>query len=113
MKISVKSKLSEKGKHFTLTEKAETIVDKNLFYIFVRMNEFKRLPDYWVVPSKRVAEITKLEHLNWLRMPSRGGREHKENPMRSFSIIQKSNFPNDWEEEVKKYKSNIKILEDF
>ena len=51
--------------------------------MFVNLNH-DQSPDFHVVPSKVVATWVKKGHARWLATPGRGGRRHKDNPMRTF-----------------------------
>jgi hypothetical protein len=41
-------------------------------------------PDYYIVPSKVVAEYVKKGHAKWLGIPGKKGPPHKDNPVRKF-----------------------------
>ena len=56
----------------------------NLFYVFVNLNNGQKHPDFFIVPSKIVAEYIKKSHKNWLGTPGKGGKKHKDTPMRKF-----------------------------
>ncbi len=49
-----------------LQEKAENYQSKTLFYIFVLLKEGKERPDFYIVPSKIVAEHTKKNYQEYL-----------------------------------------------
>ena len=53
--ISVKTTYSNKSKFILMNEKAEKLIDKNLFYAFVRLNAPDGVPEFWIVPSTIVA----------------------------------------------------------
>lgn len=111
--ISVKSTLSSKKKNILMNEKAETFIGEYLYYAFVRLNAPDGVPDFWIVPSKVVAEVIKESHLIWLKETTKNGEPHKDNPNRGFSLIQRHGFPNDWEKQLESFKSNMKSLEDL
>ena len=73
-----------RGAEWVLNKKIEDYFADNLFYIFVSLNDNRSPPDYFVVPSKTVAEFAKTYHQEWLTTPGRKGRVHKDNPMRKF-----------------------------
>ena len=66
-----------------LDKKAENYFGDNLFYVFVNLSNGKH-PDYFIVPSKTVAEYITDSHQNWLRTPGRKGQKHKDTRMRQF-----------------------------
>ncbi len=111
LKLSVKTALSDKINGFILSEKCEDIKDDNLYYAFVKLNKFEKMPDYWIVPARIVAEIIKESNQRWLITPGKDDQYHKETSMRKFFIKQNEFIPDDWLETLKKYERNIEILE--
>ena len=91
----------------------ENLVDENMFYVFVRLNDFEKLPDIWVVPAKVVADFAKYTHKKWMSIPRMDGGQHKDNDMRNFQLKQQKHSPDNWEQELEKYKGNIGILEGY
>lgn len=81
----VQVKTNQNGKRmWLLNRKAEDFHSKNLYYIFVGLKAPGERPDFFVVPSKDVAEYVSKSHSRWLARPGRGGRAHTDNPMRQF-----------------------------
>ena len=113
VKIQVKTMISSKIKRFTLNKKHETLYADDLFYVFVRLNDAQKEPDYWVVPSRDLANVVKYEHAKWLKLPGKGGHQRRENDMRSFSLVQKENFPDKWDERIKEFRSNLNYILDY
>ncbi|KKL80610.1 hypothetical protein LCGC14_2003060, partial [marine sediment metagenome] len=113
LKISVKTALSKKAKDFLLSNKCEKLRDPNLFYAFIRLNEFEEMPDYWIVPAEEVAEVLAYSHKKWLSTPRRNGEKHNDTTMRAFYVVENQYLPKDWIKKVEKFKSNFKILENF
>ena len=68
---------------WVLGQKAEDYYAKDLFYVFVNLNHGEA-PDYYIVPSKTVADTIKGYYKEWLKTPGRKGQKHNENPMRTF-----------------------------
>jgi len=77
-----------KSTNWVLGQKAEEYYADNLFYIFVNLN-FGEAPDYYVVPSKTVAQTIKKHYKTWLKTPGLKGQRHRENPMRTFVDVEK------------------------
>lgn len=50
-----------------LQEKADNYYSDTLFYIFVLLKDGKERPDFYIVPSKIVANHTKFGHQVWLK----------------------------------------------
>ena len=73
-----------KHKEWTLGIKNENLIDDNIFYVFVSLNELD-VPEYHIVPSNVVAQSIKESHQAWLNTPGRKGQQHNDNPVRKFS----------------------------
>jgi hypothetical protein len=84
-----------KQKFWLLNQKAETYHADNLFYVFVNLNNGSA-PDYFIVPSKKVADFARKYHQEWLKTPGRKGQAHKDNPLREFRDIKKE-YLNKWD----------------
>lgn len=68
-----------------LNKKGEDFYSKTLFYVFVNLNGNDERPDYFIVPSKIVADYIKYGHAEWLNKPSKKGTPHRDSTMRLFS----------------------------
>lgn len=68
---------------WSMSEKHESITDKNLVYCFVHLAGPGNQPDIFVVPARAVAKYVKWEHHTW-RKAGRG--TGGPNPMRRFRI---------------------------
>jgi|SRR5580693_2162177 hypothetical protein len=81
-----------------LSQKSETLVSPNLFYVFVSFRDILERPDYFIVPSSVVAAQTKATHSKWLSTPGKKGQPHNDNTMRMF------------EDKVEKFKEKWELL---
>jgi hypothetical protein len=79
-----------------MNEKAEGYVADNLFYIFVNLNDNKKEPDYFIVPSKVASKFVTENHNIWLKTPGKNGRAHVDTSMRKF-IDLKEEYLGRWE----------------
>jgi hypothetical protein len=70
-----------------LHEKVETTSRPDLFFVFVNLNGSGE-PSYHVVPSFVVAEYCRSRHAAWLARPGKGGRPHRDNPVREFKDVE-------------------------
>lgn len=95
--IQVKTQQSS-VRSWPLSQKAETLIATNLFYVFVSFRDILERPDYFIVPSSVVAEQTKASHSKWLSTPGKKGQMHNENTMRIF------------EDKVEEYKEKWELL---
>jgi hypothetical protein len=111
LKISVKTRNLKNVKRFPMDVKNETIENKDFYYAFIRLNEFKEEPDFWIVPSDVVAMVLKTSHEKWLRIPNKEGGKHNDSDFRNFWIRQHKLYPKNWEHDLKQYYKNLKILE--
>tara|TARA_Y100001935_G_C16975790_1_gene346321 strand:- start:61 stop:420 length:360 start_codon:yes stop_codon:yes gene_type:complete len=83
--INIQVKTSSKNTiGWMLNKKAETMSDKNMFYIFVRLNELDERPQFHIVPTSYVANKVKKGHQEWLNTLGRGGKKRKDTDMRKF-----------------------------
>ena len=113
-KLSVKATQLENAKDFPLSVKDETGQADDFYYAFVKLNGFKEEPDFWIIPSKVVCTLIKEADDRWLRKPGRNNKKHKGSTMRTLPVevreSQKDLFPENWNEEVRKYYKNLKLL---
>lgn len=91
--IQVKTRYS-KGTAWVLNEKAEKYHAPNFFYCFVSLN-YGEPADFYIVPSKVVAETIKKHNRNWLKTPGRAGQKHNQTTMRTFRDDE-GKFLNHW-----------------
>jgi len=84
------------ARSWLMSQKVEDYYADNLFFIFVNLNENKSAPDYFVVPSKVVADHAKTTHSEWLKIPNRKGESHIDTPMRKFTDPQEK-YLNRWD----------------
>ena len=114
-KISVKSTQMENTSGFPLSLKDENGQADDFYYAFVRLNGFKKDPDFWIIPSNVVCPLLKNSHKKWEDTPGKNGKEHsKLNNMRWLPVelrsADKKYYLKEWEEEVKKYYKNLDQL---
>lgn len=74
-KIEVKTSSTKPGKaklfgegmflSWTMSKKHEELVDPNLVYCFIKLRDVKALPQFFLVPSKDVAEYVRWQHEYW------------------------------------------------
>jgi hypothetical protein len=79
--IQVKTSQGDKAK-WILNEKAETFFSERFFYVFVNLKDPEERPDFYVVPSGKVAEYARESHKKWLEQE---GKNHMDNPVRIFA----------------------------
>ena len=94
--IQVKTNNNVKRKAWILNEKAERYYEANLFYVFVSLKNIGERPEYYIVPSKEVAEFVKKSHEDWKKTPGKRGQQHQETPVRLFKITDDIK-ENNWE----------------
>ena len=72
-------------KTWTLSCKNEDIIDKNVYYVFVCLNE-QGNPDYYIIPSHIVAKSVKKSHADWLNGKTKNGQKRNDTSIRKFSF---------------------------
>ncbi len=84
--IQVKTTIYPRLKYpsWMLSEKAENYFSDTLFYVFVLLKDGKERPDFYIVPSKKVAEHTKCKHQEWIDKGKSKGIEYNPTTMRKF-----------------------------
>lgn len=93
--IQVKTCSNNKLNTWKLNDKVENINSENIFYVFVNLNEGNP-PDYFIVPSRNVAETVKNTHREWINTPNRQGGRHNDTPMRTFRINEE--YKTEWKD---------------
>lgn len=81
---------------WVLNEKCETYFAKNLFYVFVKLNNNEKEPEFFVVPSRVVAKFARTNHERWVGTLGRNGKQHINNSMRKFIDI-KGKYRDRWD----------------
>ncbi|MBI4244922.1 MAG: aspartate ammonia-lyase [Planctomycetes bacterium] len=95
--VSIQVKTNKtSNRSWIMNIKHEKIVEKNLFYVFVNLNDNKKPPDYFIVPSKAVAKYISESHRNWLSTPGKRVKQHKDTPARKFEDY-KGKYLNRWD----------------
>lgn len=83
--VSVQVKTCKKGApRWVLSKKAETYSATNHFYVFVLLHSEGQRPDYYIVPSKAVAEYCSKTHADWLAGKKKDGSSRKDSSVRIF-----------------------------
>lgn len=114
IKLSIKAQFLEKSKAFPLSDKDEANPADDFYYVFIRLNEFKKDPDFWVIPSSVVCPALKTAHAKWLAGSGNGNRIRTGSSLRKLPLVltggQVELYPDNWEYELKKYYKNITQL---
>ncbi len=114
VKISVKTTQLDNAKDFPLSAKDEHGADKDFYYIFVKLNNFDKEPDFWVIPSLVVCPMVKKADELYMQTLGRNNREHKGSTLRILPVEARTSqiplYPKDWNNEVKKYYKNLEQL---
>ena len=113
-KLSVKTKLLGNTRDFTLSAKDERGSAKDFYYAFVKLNEYKTEPDFWIIPSKVVCKLIKDAHHKWTITPGKNDQAHGLSDVRILPIelkgAQNIYYPNNWPRKVSKYYKNLSQL---
>ncbi len=106
---------------WTLSQKNENIVDDNIYYVFVCLND-KALPDYYILHSALVAKSIKKSHADWIAGKTKNGKAHKDTSIRKFSFeiakynpynLKADDYKSNWDDIGKIYCELTKFLPVF
>jgi hypothetical protein len=86
--IQVKTNQINKSE-LVLSEKNEKLIDPNICYVLVNLKEGGELPDFYIIPSKVVANYISNDHKNWLSKKGSKGQDRKDNNLRKFRDSEK------------------------
>mgnify|MGYP006281394481 CR=1 FL=1 len=86
----------QKAYHWTMGKKHESVIDENLIYCFVLIEDVTKMPLFFLVPSKDVAIYIKWQHEYWL---STREKQVKDTSMRQYRIDvdDPHNYRNNWD----------------
>ena len=114
IKVSVKTRMSQETSAFVLNERVENYHDKDFYYAFIRLYEFKQEPEFWIIPSKVVAEVVKAAHQKWLLRLGKKNQKRNDSSVRRLPIILRGEdvllYPEKWEDNLKECYKNLKQL---
>jgi hypothetical protein len=95
--VAIQVKTNQGAKpEWVLNKKAETFYADNLYYVFVNLGTIEGRPDYYIVPSKVVADFVTNNHRKWLETPGKQGQPHRDTPVRKFRDVEKQ-YLNRWD----------------
>lgn len=81
--------------NWVLNKKNESIIGKNIYYVFVNLNDGGS-PDYFIVPSKTVADYIFTKHKEWLKGYGKDGQKHNDSSLRKYAIEEPEKYKNNW-----------------
>jgi len=114
LKLSVKATQLENAKDFPLSVKDESGQADDFYYAFVKLNGFKKEPDFWIIPSRVVCRLIKKANKEWMSKPGRNNQKHKSMAMRILPVkvgkSKKDLFPENWNDQVRTYYKNLEQL---
>ena len=94
--VGIQVKTNNSGrKAWVLNQKAEELSEEKFIYVFVNLNSLDRLPDFYIVPSKVVAQQVKEGHAKWLTTLGKNGQKHNKTSMRMF-FDEKDDYKGNW-----------------
>lgn len=73
-----------KAKSWMLTKKSEDICGKDIYYVFISLNELEE-PEYYIVESDLIAESMREGYKRWITDDKTGEKRH-ETTMRKFAF---------------------------
>lgn len=108
LQVKTTSKGAKTG--WIMKSKHETLVSPRLWYIFVAMELEK--PVCYVIPSKVVAEATKISHSTWLKMTTNKGNVHNDSEIRKITNKYWFDLPGFADGWMDKYEGRWDLLKD-
>lgn len=115
IKISVKTTQIKDAKRFPLSQKDENGESEDFYYAFVKLSDFSKEPDVWIIPSKIVCPLLRYSHEFYMQNPGKAGQMHNDSTMRILPVemngISNQAYPN-WEKDVLKYYKNFSQFEE-
>ncbi|NLV45036.1 MAG: hypothetical protein GXY07_11115 [Candidatus Hydrogenedentes bacterium] len=114
-KLSVKTTQLDNAIEFPLSAKDEQGSTDDFYYAFVKLNKFKKEPDFWVIPSTVVCKVLADSNNAWLKTPGRCNKVHKPSTVRVLPIVVRESqvgfYPKGWGLEMSgKYYKNLSPL---
>ena len=83
--VSIQVKTSKKGApRWVLNSKADSFFADTHFYVFALLQDIGKRPDFYIVPSKTVADYCSTKHREWLAGKKKDGSSRKDSSMRVF-----------------------------
>lgn len=114
LQIQVKTRTEGRSadKGWMMNEKHESLINDNLYYIFVTLPEVwndENQPTTYILPSKKVANILKQSHKDWKTSPGRRGQKRNDTKMRRIKPVYSDSpsIPSDW---MDQYRDQWEIL---
>lgn len=81
---------------WVLNKNAEEFYANDLYYVFVNLIGINQLPEYYIVPSRIVANWIKVDYQKWFETPGKKGQLHNHTQIRMFRDIEQK-YLNRWE----------------
>jgi len=82
--VSIQVKTTKESKQsWILNKKAEDFYSLIHFYVFVKLNQDEK-PDFFIVPSKKVANYVKKDYQKWIKGKGKRGQTRNESSLRIF-----------------------------
>ena len=117
MKISVKTRYDSNVESFPLSIMDEKGGSDDMFYAFVKLNDSKKEPDYWIIPSKRVNELLSNSSKIYFSSKKKNGGDRKDAGIRNLWLTPRnavvSMYPANWTSELNGYYKNTTPLENL
>lgn len=88
--VSIQVKTNSFGSDkWILNKKSEDFHSDSHYYVFVSLKEIGKRPDYYIVPSKIVANYVSSTHSEWLKGCKSDGSHREDSAIRNFKDTQK------------------------
>jgi hypothetical protein len=94
--VGIQVKTAQRGTGWILSAKDERYAAAKLFYVFVALAGKDGHPEFYVVPSRKVAASIRRSHARWLAAPGKQGQKHRDSTIRKFWDRRRRAL-NDWD----------------
>jgi len=96
--IAIQTKTASQGNHFQLGKACEQPPKgTNEWYVFVQIQGEKQRARFYVIPTLVVSGGVYAQHRQWLAETGRGGKPHKDNPMRTILPARVAGYEDRWD----------------
>src|SRR3990170_895605 len=110
-RLTVQVRVTSLGQRqgWLLTNELEDVTDDRVLYAFVNTEPSE--PETFFIPAAVVSDVLRTSHAAWLATPGRGGRPHRDQPMRMILMDYRfpvQGYPPGW---LEQYRERWDLLE--
>ena len=114
LKLSVNAGQNEDVNSFSLSCNDERGAAADFYFALAKLNRFEPEPDFWIITSETVCPVVKESRRRPLELQGKYNEVHKDSTVRvlpsKLTKGQRALYYENWEEKVKEYHKNLKLL---